>query len=84
MVAQSFCVSLCDQTIVCVGFQRYRMECSRIRLRSVEMKLTLLLFIYFSQTQLAEHKKEEGNTFYKQQKYKEALECYTQAISMSV
>ncbi|PVD39415.1 hypothetical protein C0Q70_02045 [Pomacea canaliculata] len=30
----------------------------------------------------AEIKKEEGNTFYKQKKYKDALECYNQAINL--
>ncbi|XP_076445669.1 dnaJ homolog subfamily C member 7-like [Babylonia areolata] len=35
-----------------------------------------------NETEKAETKKEEGNTFYKQQKYREALECYTQAINL--
>ncbi|KAK7477798.1 hypothetical protein BaRGS_00030981 [Batillaria attramentaria] len=30
----------------------------------------------------AESKKTEGNGFYKQQKYRDALECYTQAINL--
>ncbi|KAK7112781.1 dnaJ homolog subfamily C member 7-like [Littorina saxatilis] len=32
--------------------------------------------------ELAEERKEQGNTFYKQHKYKEALDCYTQAINL--
>ncbi|KAK6166594.1 hypothetical protein SNE40_023249 [Patella caerulea] len=31
---------------------------------------------------LAEDKKEQGNKFYKQQKYKDAVHCYTEAINL--
>ncbi|XP_076459361.1 dnaJ homolog subfamily C member 7-like isoform X2 [Babylonia areolata] len=36
----------------------------------------------FGRAEVAESKKEEGNEYYKQQKYREALECYTQAINI--
>ena len=40
-------------------------------------KMSLILF---SPTELAEEKKAEGNTFYKNQQYPQALQCYSQAI----